>query len=94
MTVRGRHRRRVVAASGRIYSVCGLRRVVVAALPAVAQRSSAVVVWLSGATLLLVVSLSMYAVARPPTIPSGSASIGPVSAAERYSFADFVNAVR
>jgi hypothetical protein len=67
---------------------------VVAALPVVAQRSSAVVVWLSGATLLLVVSLSVYAVARPPTLPRESAPIGPASAVERYSFADFVNSVR
>ncbi len=94
MTVRGRHRRRIVAESGRIYSVCGLRRAVAAALPVVAQRSGAVVVWLSGATLLIVVSLSMYAVARPPALPRGSAPIGPLSAVERYSFADFVNAVR
>jgi hypothetical protein len=93
MTLRGRHRRRrVAAASGRIYSVCGSRSLVAAAVPT--QRSSAVVVWFSAATLLLVVSLSLYAIARPPAVPRGSAPSGPVSAVERYSFADFVNAVR
>jgi hypothetical protein len=95
--VRVSRRRNVVAASGRRFSVCGTlqqaqgdprgQRTVA---PAATTVSFA---WISGVTLLVVVALSVYAVARPPEFPD-TGNRPAISAVARYSLADFFSGAR
>jgi hypothetical protein len=94
MNVRGRRRRIVSGSGGRRYSLCGVRKLrdVPARVEDVA-RSSGIVAWFSGATLLLAASLSLYAIVRPP-VPAVEFGVPATSPVGRYSLADFFNASR
>ena len=76
---RRRHRRFVVR-SGRRYIVCGIRG-------RGASFTTRFVTWVPGATLLLTMLVSLYAIERP--LPPG-----PVVAVSPYSIEDFANAAR
>jgi hypothetical protein len=94
MNVRNRRRRIVSASTGRRYSVCGLRSVGDVSSPAQnVARSSGIVAWFSGATLVLAASLSLYAIVRPPA-PAVDFGAPPTAPIGRYSLADFFNATR
>jgi hypothetical protein len=94
VNVRSRRRRIVSGSTGRRYSVCGLRHVGdrSSRVESVA-RSSGIVAWVSGATLVLAASLSLYAIVRPPApaVDFGTPASAPIG---RYSLADFFNATR
>ncbi len=81
-------RRRLVIRAGRRFSVCGLARA-----KQRVERLRYGLGWLTGATLLVAILYSAYAIERPP-IPSEGFVRPALAGAERYTFADFAGGMR
>jgi hypothetical protein len=75
--------RRSVIRAGRRFSVCGLARA-----KKRVERLRYGLGWLTGATLLVAILYSAYAIERPPILSEGI-SRPALAGAERYTFDDF-----
>ncbi len=94
MSLRRTCRRRVTAPSGRSYIVCG-RNVARVPLrePSREGGRNGSFVWVSGATLLLMLLFSAYVVERPPVFASDLRPSQPGIAGAGYSLSDALHAI-